>query len=827
MCSSASVDCILERSAFKNSQSQTFSRIQTQAGTRRMSLPLLFILLACALTFSAAQMSCTGKCGAEYYRGYECQCDYSCLLYDECCKDYESQCTIKNSCKGRCGETFKRGRLCSCDPECVKYKQCCPDYKFSCDAEETISGPAITEPGKTNSCDNVNDYKPKEPILNKPDQPNVTPSAFREGDNSDALIPLITPTSYAQDDPSDDLYSQILPTLPDDSYPENGLEAGPTPDSTSGYGPSPSDLLENVSTDSTLLDIQDNSDLEFTTEAFTVFTPADESMQAEVNPSSLSPTSVETPTESTNARDPEIQSDPTSSSNPGPTGSQSSTAVPQLSNQPMPSLQTGPMPTDNTPELQTLAYFNETEVPTLDAEETDNTTNQSSSPATNPSTASATASDPTTAPVSTEPTQSSTSAPENSNSSPVSLVTTIPTSPTPTPITEATTPSLELDDIVTDFSDIPTVTPSLLPELQDPSTIDSLESGNFSERGDTPNSWTGLGPQNDALTTSGPSPTDADDVTPEQTTANPLKVTLTPTMPKASEPTSGPQDKPSPNTASPTKAILTKPTSKPNPKEPAKIPNIDNSRDYQADDNNDTNLCSGRPVSAVTTLRNGTMIVFRGHYFWSLDINMVAGPARGITNVWGVPSPVDTVFTRCNCQGKTYMFKGPLYWRFDNDVLDPGYPKPIEMGFDGLRGHITAALSVPQYNRRKESVYFFKRGGLVQKYAYQFGTSPICGRKVNYAIYTVRNRATRQAVSVLEPAINIRTSWRGFPSSITAAVSLPSRSSPEGYKYYVFSRSKFYNIRMDGEHPVVATPRANTPPQSNSANDFFRCPRRV
>ena len=54
--------------------------------------------------------------------------------------------------------------------------------------------------------------------------------------------------------------------------------------------------------------------------------------------------------------------------------------------------------------------------------------------------------------------------------------------------------------------------------------------------------------------------------------------------------------------------------------------------------------------------------------------------------------------------------KGSLYWRFHNDVVDPGYPKLIHRGFDGLRGHITAALSVPQYQSRGESVYFFKRG---------------------------------------------------------------------------------------------------------------------
>lgn len=30
------------------------------------------------------------------------------------------------------------------------------------------------------------------------------------------------------------------------------------------------------------------------------------------------------------------------------------------------------------------------------------------------------------------------------------------------------------------------------------------------------------------------------------------------------------------------------------------------------DDSNDTDLCSGRPVNGLTTLKNGTTVVFRG-----------------------------------------------------------------------------------------------------------------------------------------------------------------------------------------------------------------------
>lgn len=149
-------------------------------------------------------------------------------------------------------------------------------------------------------------------------------------------------------------------------------------------------------------------------------------------------------------------------------------------------------------------------------------------------------------------------------------------------------------------------------------------------------------------------------------------------------------------------------------------------------------------------------------------------------------------------------------------------------------------------------------GGTVQKYSYQFGTSPTCDRKPQYTIHTVRHRVVRQAgtfiyfkhfntetftnvlpesqhmefsekvshasvgvghlvndwteaiscpkccyqsiiflfflvlfpVSVLGAPVNIRTTWRGFPTTITAAVSIRSNREPEGYKYYVFSRCK-------------------------------------
>uniref|UniRef100_UPI0037E7F2D4 proteoglycan 4b n=1 Tax=Semicossyphus pulcher TaxID=241346 RepID=UPI0037E7F2D4 len=695
------------------------------------------ILLVCALAFSAAQTSCRGRCGAEYYRGYMCQCDYTCLSYGECCRDFETQCTTRDSCKGRCGESFKRGRLCSCDDNCVKYKQCCSDFKNHCDAEE--------------------------PTLDEATQQDST---YSEGDNAD-------------------VYGQIYP---DDGFSNTGLddpEATPIPESTSGYGSTKADLVDQLPTEPT----QDPDTTEISTETVTApsgtqATLADEEpTQADDSPSTVE----EDPTKS-----PDV-SDTTSS---GTTPPQPTTAA--VSSRPDPPVkpQRGDSPDSNDPEPQTEV------LPEGDISPEAQNTDAPVASTDGPEVTTLQASNPTEASASLGPTPDSSTVLENSQ------VTTTPALSTldPKSILEATTSDLRPDDANTE--DVTTGLATAPTDLEELST------------------------KPDSLTTKIPTSTDAaqdaaaDAVTPEGPTSDPLNVTPDPTKPTPSEATSKPQEKPDLFKPIPVKPVLAKPSSKPEtkPLDQAQTLNIDDPRDYQADDSNDTNLCSGRPVSGVTTLSNGTIVVFRGHFFWSLDSHRVPSPARDITQVWGVPSPIDTVFTRCNCQGKTYIFKGSQYWRFENDLLDPGYPKVIQTGFNGLRGHITAALSVPQYQRRGESVYFFKRGGTVQKYSYQVGTTPSCNRKPQYAIYTVSNRIVRQAVSPLGPTINIRTSWRGFPPTITSAVSVPNNREPQGYKYYVFSRSKSYNVRMDGERPAIAAPAANTSPQSNNV---FKCPKKV
>ncbi|XP_041646508.1 proteoglycan 4b isoform X2 [Cheilinus undulatus] len=700
------------------------------------------ILLICAVTLSSAQSSCKGRCGAEYYRGYICQCDYTCLSYGECCKDFESQCTTRDSCKGRCGENFRRGRTCSCDTDCQKYKQCCPDYKNHCDAIEPSMKDA-TDPAST----------------------------FNEEDNADFLS-------------DDELFD----------FESDNTEANPVPESTSGYGSSATELLDQLSTEPT----QDPNIFEVTTEAVTAGSQMQmtlavtEPTQADASSSTIYPTMDEASTISIDA------GDPTSS---GTTPPQPTTAA--VSIKPTPPLEPprgdSPYPIDPEPETEATP---EGDI-SSDAQNTELTVTSTDGPeVTTPP--QSTASIPTEGSVSTSPTQD----PSTVSTNPV-----VSSTQDPTPIPTVAT-SVPLSDL--NIKEDPTSEPPTIPSDLEGTSVSVSPTDSLTTSEPT------------VPTTNVPRPTEpsqdvaTEDVTPGGTTADSLNVTPDPTQPTTPEATSKPQKKPDSYKPLPVKPVLAKPSSRPEtrPLDPVQTLNVDDPRDYQADDNNDTNLCSGRPVSGVTTLRNGTIVVFRGHFFWFLDRNRVPGPARGITQVWGVPSPIDTVFTRCNCQGKTYIFKGSQYWRFENDVLDPDYPKYIGTGFDGLRGHITAALSVPQYQRRRESVYFFKRGGMVQKYSYQFGTTPRCGKKPNYPIYTVSNRIVRQAVSALGPTINIRTSWRGFPSTITAAVSIPSNREPEGFKYYVFSRSKSYKLRMDGERPAIAA--ASSSPQSN----IFKCPKK-
>ncbi|KAI3373213.1 hypothetical protein L3Q82_006528 [Scortum barcoo] len=120
--------------------------------------------------------------------------------------------------------------------------------------------------------------------------------------------------------------------------------------------------------------------------------------------------------------------------------------------------------------------------------------------------------------------------------------------------------------------------------------------------------------------------------------------------------------------------------------------------------------CSGRPFDAFLQLKNGSIYAFRGEYFFELDDkSILPGYPKLIQDVWGISGPIDAAFTRINCQGKSYMFKGNQYWRFDGDVLEEDYPRSISVGFDGIPDDVDAAFAIPAPSHRgKEKAYFFK-----------------------------------------------------------------------------------------------------------------------
>ncbi|GLD66292.1 vitronectin-like protein, partial [Lates japonicus] len=137
----------------------------------------------------------------------------------------------------------------------------------------------------------------------------------------------------------------------------------------------------------------------------------------------------------------------------------------------------------------------------------------------------------------------------------------------------------------------------------------------------------------------------------------------------------------------------------------------------------DAEVCSGRSFDSFMQLKNGSIYAFRGVYVFELDQKSVLpGYPKLIKDVWGIDGPIDAAFTRVNCQGKTYVFKGNQYWRFDNGVLDDDYPRDISVGFDKIPDHVDAAFALPAPGHHgREKVYFFKGD---QYYTYEFLHQP-------------------------------------------------------------------------------------------------------
>ncbi|XP_051951675.1 proteoglycan 4b isoform X1 [Xyrauchen texanus] len=757
--------------------------------TTEMATYLSFLLLYAYATFTSCAdlRSCEGRCGEGYYRGSLCQCDYECLGLNECCADFQAMCTTKDSCKGRCGEPFNRGNPCHCDIDCVGYNQCCPDYESMCLVEESSNEEMTNEEGIAGA----------EEFQIPEDEMESGATSFEATDTTTML-------------PADENLEQSTTQLPSEEMTTSSTNQLQE-DTTSARQQSQEETTSLVSNTPS----EDNSS-KAPTEGSTSAAPTAEG-STRAAPTAEGSTRAAPTTEGPSSSAPTTEGP--SSSAPTTEGPSSAAPTTEGSTRAVPTTE-GPSSSAPTTEGPSSAVP-KTEGPTSAAPPTEGPT--SAAPTTEgPTSAAPTTEGSTSAAPTTE--GSTSAAPTTEGPTSAASTTEGPTSAAPTtegptsaaPTTEGPTSAIQTEDPI---STIPTEGPTSAAPTEGPKSAIPTEDPKSAMPTEGPTSAGQTEGPTIAIPTEGPKseiptegPTSAatkQNVVNEMTTKAQGEDLKDSSSLKDSSATPLPQKM----TTTPSPVRPTKKPLKPNTDKDDKI----NTKDYQADDY-DTNLCSGRPVSGLTTLKNGTIVVFRGHYFWTLNKNRYPEPAQLITSVWGIPSPIDTLYTRCNCQGKSYFFKGNNYWRFENDMMDPGFPKPISQGF-GRLGPITAALSIPAYRSRKESVIFFKRGGMAQKYTYQI--TPKCGGKPRIPVFTVRKRARREAAEALGKVISIKRSWRGFPTMVTSSVSVPSRVK-EGYKYYVFSQKKYYSMKMEREKPVILTPAKG--PKEKSANSFFKCP---
>ncbi|XP_017277748.1 proteoglycan 4a [Kryptolebias marmoratus] len=216
----------------------------------------------------------------------------------------------------------------------------------------------------------------------------------------------------------------------------------------------------------------------------------------------------------------------------------------------------------------------------------------------------------------------------------------------------------------------------------------------------------------------------------------------------------------------------------------------------------DVDLCSDSPINGLTALSNGTILIFKGEFFWSVDpISLLVGPPHNITETLGVPSPIDTIFTRLGCNGNTYIIKGDQYWRLDgNMVMQPGYPKPLSFEFPGLTGSISAVLAVPATRTSPEIVFFFKEGDIIQRFIFPSGSAQSCAETPRTP---PKRHLAGQADALLSGEINIRVSLQGFPTPITSALSMPS---PQSVHHFVFSGPLYFRVQISGDLPALVKP---------------------
>ncbi|ELK23304.1 Proteoglycan 4 [Myotis davidii] len=771
--------------------------------------------------------SCAGRCGEGYSRDTPCNCDYNCQLYMECCPDFKKFCTVELSCKGRCSESFERGRECDCDDQCKKYGKCCPDYDDFCEVHSPTSPPSskaapppagARQPIKstTKRSPKPTDKKTSKKVIESEEiteEHSVSENQESSSSSSSSSSSIRKIKSSKNSAANKELKKK--PKVKDNKKENPKKKPAPEPPvvDEAGSGLEESDSKPTPTPDSPTTQ---STKVTTTSKVTTVTTkpePTTPKKPEPTTPKKPAPTSPETPPTTSEASTPATTMEPPTPPETDPEGTKSETTTTSKD-------KTTEKGTHTTTEITTATSTSttkETATPKEDktTESQTSTTKQVTSTTTKDTTsAKVTPKETTPAPAVTAATKKTTTTEETTNTSEDTVTTSkVTTAKSPKPTKAPQMPTTTKKPNTTPKVTKPKPTPS--PPKTTTSTVPTMNPAS-SEEDLLQTTTSSDQASNSEMAEEHPKDEDANDAEGEKPSVILRPPVITPLIIPGADFTVRGSDQ----------AIGVNPML-----------------------SDETNLCNGRSVDGLTTLANGTLVAFRGHYFWMLNPLSPPSPPRRITEVWGIPSPIDTVFTRCNCDGKTFFFKGSQYWRFTNDVKDPGYPKQIVKGFGGLNGKILAALSIPKYKERPESVYFFKRGGRVQKYTYKQEPNRQCpGRRpaLNYPVYgettQVRRLRFERAIGSHTHTISIQysrpvrvlyqdkgflhneaqtsTLWRGLPSLVTSAISLPNIRKPDGYDYYAFSRDQAYNLNVPSR-----TARAVTTPSGKTlSNVWYNCP---
>ncbi|XP_048665782.1 proteoglycan 4 isoform X2 [Marmota marmota marmota] len=838
-------------------------------------LPICLLLLLSVFLIqqvSSQELSCKGRCFESFARGRECDCDSQCKKFGKCCSDYETFCeevhnpttpppsktappppgasqTIKSTSKRSPKSPKKKTKKVIESEEITEEHSVSENQESSSSSSSSSSTIRKIKSSKNSAANKELQKKPKVNDDKKKPPKKEPPVVDEAGSGLDSGDPKLTPTPDTPTTQNNKVTtSPKTPTIKPES-----LKPSPPPNSdTSQKTSSTANKETTVETKETTVTNQQTS-----TSEKQKTTSAKEIRSAEkTSAKDLAPT-PEVPAK------PTPKAETTTPKEPAPTTPKE--PVPTTPKEPAPTTPKKPAPT--TP--KTPAPATTMELPTTPKTPAEATPEFSAGP--------------------------TPKAPDNSAKEP-----TVPTTKTPE-VTTAAVPKITTKETATTAeektteSEIARTTMQVTPTTQDSSfktttlkTTPTEESRNEPEESPGPEDTatdskaTTPKPQKPTKAPKKPTSTKKPPKAPKKptptkkpsspkgktpkTTPTPPKTTIPPISPKAMlQTTTSPKQTPdsetvevNPNNEDAEGDGGEKPHMIPRPPvlTPIVIPGTDHivrgpsqgisSHSLLLDD---TNLCNGRPVDGLTTLRNGTLVAFRGHYFWMLNPFTPPPPPRRITEVWGIPSPIDTVFTRCNCEGKTFFFKDSQYWRFTNDVQDAGYPKQIVKGFGGLTGKIVAALSVAKYKDRPESVYFFKRGGNVQQYVYKQEPVRKCtGRRpaINYSVYgdaaQVRRRRFERAIGpqthtirihytpvvrvsyqdkgTLHNEVKMSTMWRGLPNVVTSAITLPNIRRPDGYDYYAFSKDQYYNVNVPSRTARAVTTRDG----KTLSKVWYKCP---